>query len=139
MPHPTHAGAIAFRETDGTPHLLLVTAKRHRDRWIFPKGKIKSGESLAEAAVRELEEEGGVRGEGLEHVSTIRLGTRKGDPVVAYHLVRFIEDVGSDEPRRRRWCTLDEAAALLSFADARRVLRKVAPLVAPRGGGRKRR
>lgn len=122
MARPTHAGAIAVRVRDGAPQVLLVTAKKDRKRWIFPKGHIERGETTAQAAVRELLEEGGARGEALEEVGTLRLGKGRRGPVVAYHLVRVLEEVGTDEPRRRRWCTFDEAQELLEFEDARTLL-----------------
>lgn len=122
-PKPTHAGAIAVRITAGAPHVLLVTAKRDRHRWVLPKGHIERGETAAQAAVRELEEEGGVRGEALTHVGTLRLGGSK-KPVVAYFLARVLEEPGSDERRRRRWCTLDDALRRLSHEDARELLRR---------------
>ncbi len=50
------AGGVVFR-ADG-PVLLL----RHREgTWVFPKGHVDPGENALEAAIREVEEEAGVR------------------------------------------------------------------------------
>ena len=56
------AGCVVYRrDPAGTLWLLLI-----RDRygkWTIPKGHLKSGESEAQAAVREVFEETGIRGE----------------------------------------------------------------------------
>lgn len=121
----THAGAIAVRLVDGAPRVLLVTAKRDPRRWIFPKGHVEPGESQADAALRELVEEGGWQGEQPEPVGTTRYRSRGTDVVVAYHLVRAVQEVGSDERRRRRWCDGREALHRLSFAELRELLEQV--------------
>ncbi len=47
-------------ETDGSYSLLLLHKPRKRDAWQLPQGGIEEGETLAEAAVRELHEEAGI-------------------------------------------------------------------------------
>lgn len=55
------AGAVCWRETDsGGVEILLVHRPRHQDLSL-PKGKLDPGESLPAAAVREVEEETGLR------------------------------------------------------------------------------
>ena len=51
------AGAVLLSET-GTETLLLH--HREQNRWCFPKGHVDPGESLAEAARREIQEETGL-------------------------------------------------------------------------------
>jgi 8-oxo-dGTP diphosphatase len=58
------------RRGDGELEVLLVHRPRYSD-WTFPKGKVKNGERDEVAAVREVEEETGLRcGLGCELVST---------------------------------------------------------------------
>ena len=57
------AGAVLLDES-GTETLLLH--QRDEDRWCFPKGHVDPGESLSEAALREIREETGL--------SDVRLG-----------------------------------------------------------------
>ena len=52
------AGALLFRDS-GNRTLLLHHAAE--DRWCFPKGHVDPGESLGEAAAREVREETGLR------------------------------------------------------------------------------
>jgi 8-oxo-dGTP pyrophosphatase MutT (NUDIX family) len=126
------AGAIAVRTGDGEPRVLVVTAKRNPEHWVFPKGGVEPGETPAEAAVRELAEEGGVEGEVIAPAGTLEMAVDDEVLRVEYFLVKAGRDVGSAEPRQRRWCTLPEAAELLTFVTSRDMLARVWPLVARR-------
>ena len=112
-------GAIVVRDSANGPKVLLVQAKRDPRNWIFPKGHQEKGESLAETAVRELAEEGGVVGESIQSVgvSTFRWG--KDDFEVTYFLVR---DTGRRVRAERKsvWRTFGDAKEMISFADGRR-------------------
>jgi predicted NUDIX family NTP pyrophosphohydrolase len=67
MPQPRSAGVLLFRNADGGTQVLLIRPGgpfwRGRDvgAWMIPKGAIEPGETAAEAAVREFEEETGTR------------------------------------------------------------------------------
>jgi len=67
MPSPRSAGILLFRERDGQTEVLLIKPGgpfwRNKDvgAWMIPKGGIEAGEAPAEAALREFEEETGVR------------------------------------------------------------------------------
>ncbi|MFC5280742.1 NUDIX domain-containing protein [Arcanobacterium canis] len=50
------AGAVVWRVRQGILHVLLIHRPKWND-WSFPKGKVKTGESLVECAVREVTEE----------------------------------------------------------------------------------
>jgi diphosphoinositol-polyphosphate diphosphatase len=126
------AGAIAVRIGTGEPRVLLVTSRRHPEHWIFPKGGLEPDETPAEAAVRELVEEGGVEGEVIAPAGTLEMAVDDEVLRVEYYLVRAGREVGSSEARERRWCTLKEAAGLLSFVTLRDMLARVWPLVARR-------
>ena len=67
MPQPRSAGVLLYRERDGATEVLLIRPGgpfwRNRDvgAWMIPKGAIEPGETPAEAALREFEEETGTR------------------------------------------------------------------------------
>ena len=101
------AGGIVVR--DG--RVLLVHRPRYDD-WSLPKGKLRLGESWEAAAVREVEEETGLRCELGELVGATRYGLKE---------VRYFRMTCEGEPRAQnevdevRWVRLTEAAALLTY------------------------
>ena len=54
------AGAICWRKEQGQLEVLVIHRPRYAD-WSWPKGKIDPGETTPECAVREVEEEVGLR------------------------------------------------------------------------------
>ena len=67
MPPPHSAGILLFRQREGAIEVLLIRPGgpfwRNKDAgaWMIPKGAIEQGETPAEAALREFEEETGTR------------------------------------------------------------------------------
>lgn len=68
------AGGVVWRRVDGKLRILLIHRTQYRDITL-PKGKVDPGESLPETAVREIQEETGIR---------VALGAPVG--VSVYHL-----------------------------------------------------
>lgn len=66
------AGGIVTRD-DGKMLLIL-----RNNRWDLPKGKVETGETLLQAALREVEEETGIKNQPLGH-SAIQ-------PLKTYHI-----------------------------------------------------
>jgi 8-oxo-dGTP diphosphatase len=119
------AGGVAWRGRDGDVRLLLVHRPKYDD-WSFPKGKCGNDETDEKCAVREIEEETNLHVTlGPELVSTSYIS--KGRPKhVRYWLV---EPQNPDDARPQNevdelaWLTPDEAAARLTYARDRDVLR----------------
>jgi len=116
------AGAITMRGDGANAEILLVRPKRSTTEWIFPKGHLEAGESLAETAVRELREEAGVDGDVVDRVGASTFTLRGEDIHVTYFLVRASGVVPPAERREIRWCSPREARALLSFDDLKRLV-----------------
>ena len=120
---PTHAGGVVYRMRRGRPEFLLTTAKRRADEWVLPKGHIDPGESPDEAAVREVEEETGVRAaiEGRLGKTTVVL---KGwEQRILFFLMRFIDQGKADEGRSIRWLPGRQAEEQLTFDNLRKLVR----------------
>jgi 8-oxo-dGTP diphosphatase len=128
------AGGVVVRAGKGGPEIALIHRPKYAD-WSLPKGKLNPGEGWAEAALREVAEETGMRcelGPELEPASYLdRKGRRK---LVRYWLMRRLD--GSFEPGdevdRLRWVPPAEAQALLSYEHDRKLARAVADR--PRSG-----
>lgn len=124
------AGGIVVRYDDaGTPQFLVVTAKDDPAHWIFPKGHIEHGESAEDAAVREVLEETGIQATPQTYLDTTQFSLHEDVIRVAFYLLLYCRSVGSGEGRSIRWCTCDEALALLSFEDTKTLLRRSLELI----------
>jgi 8-oxo-dGTP diphosphatase len=94
----------------------------HRDRyddWSLPKGKLDPGESFEEAALREVEEETGLRCRLVRELPEIRYADNRGRPkLVRYWLMEVESDPGfipNDEVDDLRWLPPADAADLLTY------------------------
>jgi 8-oxo-dGTP pyrophosphatase MutT (NUDIX family) len=123
------AGGIVFRlDKRGAVRILLVTARRDRGRWVLPKGTIKRRESAAEAALREVREESGVRGKIIGPAGTARHGNSRGLVRIDYFLIAFRSaEKSASEARKVEWRSIDDAIEMLSRASARRILANARP------------
>ena len=101
---------------------------RHDD-WSLPKGKAHEGESDEACALREVEEETGLRCEVEFELPSTRYRDGAGRPkVVRYWAMRPVdgEAAPDTEVDEVRWLTLPEASALLTRENDRRVLAALA-------------
>lgn len=128
-------GVVLRRAADGQTEVLLVHRPSYDD-WSIPKGKLEGGESHEAAALREVEEETGVRAELGAELPTSRYVDRKGrDKVVRYWLMTPITQggwVANDEIDDVVWVSPNDAEKLLTYDADRRLL--VIALREGRGG-----
>ena len=98
---------------------MLVVHRDRYDDWSLPKGKLEPGESWEQGALREVEEETGLRCSLAEEVGrTHRLDAQGRDKEVRYfRMSSGGEPVASNEVDEVRWVALTEAAGFLSYAD----------------------
>jgi 8-oxo-dGTP pyrophosphatase MutT (NUDIX family) len=116
------AGGLVVRRVGDRDEFLLVTSKRDPGVWILPKGHVEPGESLHEAALREVREEAGVEGELVELLGDVTFTDRDRDFVVSFFLIRFREQVPASEGRRLRWCRYEDALDVVPFEATRRII-----------------
>jgi 8-oxo-dGTP diphosphatase len=123
------AGGVVIDGERLSRRVLLVHRPAYDD-WSFPKGGVKAGESLEEAAVREVREETGLECRILMKLSISRYNyrSRKGNlkPKAVHY---FLMEAGGGEIRtdglevdRACWLDLDEAKRRLSYDQDRRLL-----------------
>jgi 8-oxo-dGTP pyrophosphatase MutT (NUDIX family) len=80
--------------------------------------------------VREVQEETGIEAMPLMRIGTLEFDYRGETLCVDYYLMKYIRAIGDHEQRRRvRLCLYDEALAILSFEDAKNLLRKAWPII----------
>ncbi len=112
--------------------MLLVHRPRYDD-WSLPKGKADPGERDEETALREVEEETGLRCTLGARAGRTRYRDSKGrDKIVHYWLMEpesgaAVVDGGfvpNDEVDEVRWCSVAEAVAMISYSHDRKLLSK---------------
>jgi len=125
------AGGIVMLP-DGEERRIALVHRPKYDDWTFPKGKLHDGELDDQAALREVEEETGLRCRLGEPVDSVTYRDRSGRAKVVRYW-RMTPDGGAfrpnDEVDELRWVGPDEAMTLLTYGHDRDLLRSV---LAPR-------
>lgn len=123
------AGAVPFRVTDDGIEFCLITS-RGKGKWCFPKGVIDPGETPVETALKESDEEAGVRGEiwgpPLGSYIYSKWGRSLSVIVMLLQVHETADRWDESDVRKRRWVTLDEARTLLDRAQLRDFVIKAA-------------
>lgn len=107
-----------WRQRDGVVEVLLVHRPKYDD-WSFPKGKLEAGETLDECALREVEEETGLRcGLGAELLGTSYLDRHGRAKTVRYWAMQVVSGdfVPNREVDETCWLTSEQAAERLTYA-----------------------
>ena len=115
------AGGVVAR--DG---LVAVVHRPRYDDWTLPKGKLDPGETFEQAALREVEEETGLRCRLVRELPAVSYAARGGAPkLVRYWLMEVEQDppfVANDEVDDLRWLEPSEALGLLTYERDRTLL-----------------
>lgn len=128
-PHPSVTTDCVIFGFDGTKLSVLLVKRGvepYKGRWAFPGGFMNMDESAEEGALRELQEETGLKGAYIRQFHTFTAPER--DPrervitIAYYALVRMQEVAGGDDADDARWFTLDEVPQLAFDHD--QILRK---------------
>lgn len=118
----TSAGGIVFKK--GEELLWLVTQHSQHKGWGFPKGLIgdtKKNEKMEDAALREVEEEGGVKAK-IVHPTPVKVSysyiwnDMQVEKTVFYYLMEYI----SGDPKNHDWEMMD--AKFLSEEEVKKIL-----------------
>jgi 8-oxo-dGTP pyrophosphatase MutT (NUDIX family) len=131
------AGGIVFRR--GRDGLLVLLIRDSYRNWGFPKGHLEKGESPDAAALREVREETGLATLALHAPIEVidwhfRFRGQLVHKVCHFYLIEASD--GTARPLRKegitacRWMGFDEAAALVSYENARDVLARARALLA---------
>lgn len=112
------AGGVVWRSHKGEIEVLLVHRPKYDD-WTFPKGKQDPGEDAESCALREVEEETGLRCTLDAELVATSYADRHGRPkTVRYWVMQATAGQFSpnNEVDEVRWLTATRAARRLSYA-----------------------
>jgi 8-oxo-dGTP diphosphatase len=121
------AGGIVVRPDGSSDQVLLVHRPRYDD-WSFPKGKLNDGEAEETAALREVQEETGLRCRLDRHIGAVTYSDRFGRPkIVRYWTMTPLEGTFTpgEEVDAIRWLTPPNALELLTYVHDRDLLETV--------------
>lgn len=139
----TSAGGLVLDRSGPVPRAALIARHDRRGRlvWSLPKGHVEAGETPVDTAVREVEEETGIRGTVLAPLGTIDFwfvaDRRRVHKTVHHFLLEAQGGELSDadvEVVEVAWFPLPDVPSVLAYADERRLLERVDDLLAPPGG-----
>jgi 8-oxo-dGTP pyrophosphatase MutT (NUDIX family) len=131
------AGGVVLRHVAGGRREVAVVHRPGRDDWSLPKGKLAADESFEECALREVQEETGLRCRLRRFVGSTEYRDRRDRPkAVAYWLMDPLdgEFTPSSEVDEMRWLELTIARRALTYERDRDLLATLDTVVLAQSG-----
>ncbi len=138
------SGGVIFRKVDGEIQVAIAN-REGGNIWCLPKGIVEKDETAEETALREVEEETGLKGEIINKIDQIDYWFYWKPEETRYHkFVHFFlmeyksgdiakHDFELDEVR---WMPIDEAINTLSYKGEVQVLGKARQMIEDFEGGK---
>ncbi|WFA09167.1 NUDIX hydrolase [Tissierella sp. Yu-01] len=127
MVEVSSGGVVIF----GNAILLL---KKYNGDWVLPKGRLERGENIKSAALREVLEETGVKGEILDYIGAVHYNYKnlKENEIVCKTVHWYLMKSNSMEctPQRKEgfidamYVHVDKAKDLVRYADEKKIIIK---------------
>ncbi len=144
-PHIEHlvsAGGVVYRITDGRIQVILC-GRADPKLWGLPKGTRDTGERLAATALREVEEETGLKVEIVDRIGSVHYWFSRPGGGVRYHKVvqhyLMVPVAGSIDLHDAefdfvQWFDVEEAYKVLTYENDVEMVQKAVSLVESRMG-----
>lgn len=121
------AGCVVWRRGDAGETEILVIHRPRYDDWSLPKGKVDEGETDEECALREVEEETGLRCRLGRELPSVRYRDRSDRPKVAMYWLAEPADGAGARPQNEvdavEWLGLAAARERLTYGHDRDLIR----------------
>ncbi|RJQ21533.1 MAG: NUDIX hydrolase [Nitrospiraceae bacterium] len=134
----TSSGGVIFRKSGDAIEVVLVSVRGGR-AWCLPKGLIDKDEDPPAAALREVREETGLRGEIIDRIGQISYWYSLKEELIKvyktvhFFLLKFIDGSTDDhdhEVDESRWFPIDEAIGTLSYRSEKKIMQKAKEMIA---------
>jgi 8-oxo-dGTP pyrophosphatase MutT (NUDIX family) len=137
----TSAGGLVVDRGEGAARAAVIARLNRAGKveWCLPKGHLELGETPEQAAVREIEEETGIRGRVVRPLGTIEYRFsaegRRVHKLVHHYLLEAlggtltIEGDPDQEAIDVAWVPLQQLGELLTFPNERRIAREATALL----------
>jgi 8-oxo-dGTP pyrophosphatase MutT (NUDIX family) len=112
------AGGVVCRPGPAGMTEIAVVHRPSQDDWTLPKGKLEGDETPEAGAIREVEEETGLKVELVRPMGCTAYVDRRGrDKVVLYWVMKVLSGrfLPNHEVDQLRWLTIEKAAGLLTY------------------------
>jgi ADP-ribose pyrophosphatase YjhB (NUDIX family) len=123
----THAGGVVYRPSQNGAEYLLVGPKNEipgKEEWLLPKGHIeKFDQGSEQAAIREVEEETGLKTVVISPLQTASFAVQKKPVRVKFYLMEKKTVAGCGDGRRIRWFPYEQAMRNATHSTSRSILR----------------
>lgn len=120
-------GVVVFGNT-----ILLL--RKYNGDWVLPKGRLEKGENIKGAALREVLEETGVKGEIIDYIGDVKYNYKnlKEDEIVSKTVHWYLMKSNSMEctPQKKEgfvdamYVHIDKAKNLVRYADEKKIILK---------------
>lgn len=127
MKEISSGGVVVFGNT------ILLLRKFNGD-WVLPKGRLEEGESTKSAALREVYEESGVKGEIVKYLGNINYNYKnlKKDEIVIKTVHWYLMKANNMESKPQKqegfadavFVHIDKVTGLVRYSDERKILNK---------------
>jgi 8-oxo-dGTP pyrophosphatase MutT (NUDIX family) len=120
------AGGLLWRDSQGGKEIALIHRSSYGD-WTLPKGKLKTGESWQEAALREVREETACDASLGDFLGCTCYAVRGVPKVVLFWRMDLVEQHPFSPNRERDqlvWVSTEEALRKMSYADEKVLVKR---------------
>lgn len=143
--HETSAGGLCIKVENNEPYVAVIMRRNRRNQieWCLPKGHVETGETMVQAAIREIAEETGVTGQMICHINSVeyRFTGRSAhiNKKVHHYLLSYLhgeitaEHDPDQEAEDATWMPLKKAVHLLTYDNEREVARQTLNLLYSEG------
>lgn len=125
------AGGAVYKKNNSYTHWLIIQPT-NSNRWQLPKGRIEKGEKSETAAVREVQEEGGILVKSISKIGKqeyfFYLHGKRIFKIVTFYLMEYIKDsvegVDKKEIDKAEFVDFETALKTLTFDNDKEILQQ---------------